>query len=243
MGHEGRAPGRIRGQRGAELKIALLANSQGTTKGALQVLPYADLLRGALAPAHEVVVRAESGWTIRDFNRHLDDVLAVDPDLILLQVGIVECSRRILSAAEKRIIRRLPRRHALTKFLHDRRPDVIRWRARLHINTRLYTVTEFSAEIEEFLARCRAADSDALLLEIPCFGAAFERKHFPLINDDIALFNGPLRRNGAVPIFEPGDPIETIWQEGTVHFTAAGHELVAERIAARIEARTLAGVT
>jgi lysophospholipase L1-like esterase len=225
------------------LKIALLANSQGTTKGALQVLPYPEVLRDALAPAHDVVVRAESGWTIRDFNRHLDEVLAVEPDLVVLQVGIVECSRRILSATEKRIIRRLPRRHAVTKFLHDRRPDVIRWRARLRIDTRLYSVREFSSEIDEFLARCRAAGTAALLLEIPSFGAAFEQKHFPLINDDIAVFNEPLRRNGAVAIFEPGDPIETIWQEGTVHFTAAGHELVAERIAARIEARTLAGVT
>jgi hypothetical protein len=224
------------------MRIAVLANSQGTRKGTEKVTPYPQLLRAAVAHVHDIVPYAESGWAISDFNQNLDDILAIEPDLVVLQVGIVECSRRILSAREKRIIHRLPRHHALTKFLHDRRAEVIRWRARLHLDTRRYAVSEFAAELGTFVGKCRAVGVDVLLLEIPSFGPAYEQTHFPLINQDIALFNEPLRRFGAVPILEPDDPIEAIWQEGTVHFTARGHALVAERLAQRILARTEVGV-
>jgi len=219
------------------VRIAVVANSQGTATGVQPEEAYPERLRALLAPEHEVIPYAVSGWAIRDFNEHVAEVLALKPDLVVLQVGIVECSRRILSAREKRVLGRIRGSARLTKWLHGRRQTVIVWRSRLRIDTRLYAVPEFAEEVARLLLALRAGAVDVLVLETPQFGSGYERLHFPLINEDIELFNRVLRRHGSVAMLAPGDDAETIWQTGTVHFDTEGHRLVAERLAARLSRR------
>jgi hypothetical protein len=222
------------------VKIVVVANSQGTPAGGVTAeAAYPAVLARELAPAHECVPYAESGWSIRDFNAHLDDVLAYAPDLVIAQVGIVEASRRILSTREKKLLARVRGSARLTKWLHDRRKEVIVWRARLHIDTRLFSPKEFDREVAAFVERLTAAGVRTLLLETPQFGAAYEREHFPLINDDIEIFNRVLRRYGAVPILSADDDRESIWVAPTVHFDERGHTLAATRIAERLRDEVL----
>ncbi|HVN59806.1 MAG TPA: SGNH/GDSL hydrolase family protein [Gaiellaceae bacterium] len=218
------------------MRIVIVANSQGTPAGGVSVgSSYPELVQRGLAAEHAVAIYAESGWSIRDFNAHVDEILALQPDLVVLQVGVVECSRRILSTREKRLLQRIRGSTRLTLWLHDRRKGVILWRSRLRIDTRLFGVGEFDREIARFVSRLRQGGVRCLLLETPQFGLAYEREHFPLLNEDIELFNRVLRRHGAVPILRPGDDIESIWIAGTVHLTERGHALVAERLVERLQ--------
>jgi lysophospholipase L1-like esterase len=219
----------------------LATNSQGTALGVAAGASYPELVRDALAPQHDVSIAAESGWSIRDFNAAVDRLLTPVPDLVVVQIGIVECSRRILSTFEKRVLARVPRSAKLTKFLHNRRQAVVLLRNRLHLDTRLFGLREFNDEVAQFAAGIAAAGVDLMILEIPRFGDDYERRYFPLINEDIELFNAVLRRHGAVPFVTPDDSGDEIWQAGTVHFSRRGHELAAARLADLIVPRLRTG--
>jgi hypothetical protein len=225
------------------MRVVLLGNSQSTATGVQPGESYPSLLRRELLPAHEFHPLAMTGWSVRDFNTHLENVTMVEPDLVVMQVGIVECSRRILSEREKRALARLPRSNLLTKALHDRRQSVIRFRNRIGADTRLFTPAEFDREVAALTKTLGAAGADVVLLEIPPFGPRYEEIHFPLINDDIRIFNEVLRRHGAVPTIGAHDDLESLWQVGTVHFNRAGHELRASRVLERIGKRLLRGAS
>ncbi len=212
----------------------MLGNSQATGVGVPPGSSYPALLRAEHLPQHEWHVWAMSGWSVRDFDTHLESVLLVEADLVIVQVGIVECSRRILSEREKRLLYLVPGARLVTRFLHDRRQRVILLRNRLGFDTRLFEPADFEGSLVRVLERARAAGAQTIVLEIPSFGPRYEQEHFPLINDDIRIFNAVLRRHGAVPFVDAGDELESIWQPATVHFNEQGHALAAARIAARI---------
>jgi hypothetical protein len=217
------------------VKVVVATNSQGTSAGAETGYPF--LVADGLAARHDVRVLAMTGFTIRDFNTHVENVVAIEPDLVVLQVGIVECARRILSVREKELIRLLPASRRLTKALHDRRQRVIRARERIGRTTRLYSVDEFRAELRRFRERVVASGADVVLLEIPRFSERYAALHFPFVNEDIDLFNGALRAEGAVPLLDGEAVDDALWQPGTVHLTQAGHRVAAERLMVRIEER------
>lgn len=224
------------------MRVFILANSQGTAAGVELAKTYPMLVRDELAPEHEVHVLAFSGWSIADFNRHLDNVVGLEPGLVVVQVGIVECSRRILSTREKHVLSFVPGSRHLTRFLHDRRRRVVLARHRLGLDTRLFTPAQFEAELKALVKRVNAAGADVLLLEIPPFGTAYERRHFPLINEDIELFNQVIRGFDSVDLLKSDDPLEDLWVEGTVHLNAEGHRLFAARLREIVYARMRQGV-
>lgn len=217
------------------MRIFLLGNSQSTPAGIEPEQALSTQLRDALVPEHEFHLLAVSGWSIIDFAAHLHNVTLVRPDVVVLQVGIVECSRRILSEREKRLIARIPRSRVITKWLHDRRQRVIRARHRLGIDTRLFTVAEFERSVADVVEELEAGGARVIVLEVPPFGAAYEEQWFPLINEDAELFNSVLRQHGSVPLLTHRDPLDDLYQSGTVHFTPAGHRLAAARILAALE--------
>jgi hypothetical protein len=225
------------------VRIAIVANSQGTALGVERGLHYPALLRDALEGDYEVDLFVVSGFTIRDFNDHIGSVVDARPDLVVVQVGIVEAAKRILSTREKTVLRVFGRLGGkLTKFLHDRRSSVIRARHRLRLDTRLLSPREFDEELERYVAALRNGGADVLLLEIPAFGAEHERRYYPLISEDIDAFNAVLRRHGAVPMLPPESDVDAIWQPGTVHFTADGHRIAADHLATLLREKTAAAV-
>jgi hypothetical protein len=221
------------------LKIVLATNSQGTAAGIGVSKAYPVLVVDSLAERDDVSVLAMTGFSVRDFNVHIENILLQKPDLVVLQIGIVECARRILSVREKEIIEALPYRlrRRLTKAMHDRRQRVILLRERLGRTTRLYTIEEFRTEIRSFRERLAAVGAEVLLLEIPRFAPAYEAEHFPLVNEDIDIFNRVLRDEGAAVLLGGDDVAQRIWQSGTVHLTEAGHALAAERLLALIDGK------
>jgi hypothetical protein len=225
------------------VRVAIVSNSQGTAAGVAHGRHYPALVRDALAGEHELHFLVVSGWSIGDFNLHIDTLVDARPDLVVVQIGIVEAARRILSTAEKRVLRKLGRAgQKLTKLLHDRRQSVIRTRRRLRIDARMYTPERFDRELGAFLATLRNAGADVLLFEIPPFSSEYERLWYPHISDDLATFNDVLRRHGAVPLLPPDADTFAIWQPGTVHFTPEGHRLVADRVTSLVRVRAGAAV-
>lgn len=211
------------------MKILILANSQGTDAGVEPGESYPRLLRELVAPEHEVVDMSRSGWDVRRFVDELDEARAHGADVAFVQVGIVECVQRILSAREKRFFRAVPLGDRFTKFLHDRRPVVVRLRRRLGVATRLYSPAAFRDALAALVRGLEAAGTRVVLLEIPGFPHDHEQRWYPFVNDDVALFNRALAEFGAVPFIDGANP--GLWQRDTVHLTRAGHEAAARRLA------------
>jgi lysophospholipase L1-like esterase len=224
------------------VRIVLVSNSQGTPAGVDAGQHYPALVRNQLVPEDEVHLLVVSGWSVGSVTLNVSNIVDVEPDVVVLQLGIVEAARRILSTREKDLLRRFGRlSRPLTRLLHTRRQQVIRLRNTLGLDTRLYSPEQFDREIRELLSALTARGIDAVLLEIPPFSPEFEREHYPLIGDDVETFNSILRRNGAVPLLPPGTDTHSIWQPGTVHFTREGHRIAAERIVELVRERSPRG--
>lgn len=219
------------------MRIALLSNSQGTAAGVEPGEHYPALVRDALSEEHELHLLVVSGWSLRDFIAHAGTVTDIRPDLVIVQIGIVESARRILSRAEKRLLRPLGRPgRAFTRVLHGHRKAVIRARRRLRIDARMYSPEAFDRDLGDLVSALRSSGADVMLLEIPQFTPTYERDHYPHIREDVALFNDVLHRHGAVPFFD-GDVDDALWQPGTVHLTPEGHRLAAARIVELVRER------
>ena len=173
---------------------------------------------------------ARSGWSIRDFVAHTDEITALHADLVVIQIGIVECTQRILSEREKAFFYRLRGGRRITRWLHDRRNGVIAWRRRLRITTRLVPIGEFTAALDTFATRLTDDGAQLLFVEIPRVGTTYERVHFPGINRDIAEYNAVIRTHTSVELLKPEDELDGIWQPGTVHLTRDGHRFFATRL-------------
>ena len=224
-----------------DVRIVLLANSQGTAAGSgagwlVEGEEYPELVRANLADEHEVIPFSRSGWSIDDFARRIDDIIACSPDLVIAQIGIVECTRRILSEREKAFFYRLRGGRRVTKWLHDRRNPVVTWRARAGLTTRVVPLPRFESQLRTFSLLVQNAGSKVLFVEIPPFGSAYEHTYLRFINTDVELYNRALRAHPSVALLGAADDLDGIWQPGTVHFQRHGHRLFADRLTDAIRA-------
>ena len=210
-------------------KIFVIANSQGTTSGVTEGESYPYLLQRIL-PDYHYHFFILSGGSIREFETHIGNILLVNPDLVIFQIGIMECARRILSETEKKVLKKLPLGWMITKKLHDHRKWTIQWRNRFNINSRKMTPGVFRDGIRSLSEKLNRYHIQYLFLEIPYFSPQYEREYYPLINEDIHVYNQIIGEFNSAPIVYPEDDLYSIWQQGTVHFNKAGHQLVAERI-------------
>jgi hypothetical protein len=217
------------------VRVVLATNSQGTEAGVDVSYPF--LVAKRLRPRDDVHVLAMTGFTVRDFNLHAENITGIRPDLVALQVGIVECARRILSVREKDFLRALPGGRRITKALHERRRRVIQLRERLGRTTRLFSPEEFREEVRTFRDKVTTSGAQLLLLEIPRFSDSYADEHFPFVNVDIELFNRVLRDEGAVPFLEEATDNDAIWQTGTVHLNQLGHQVAADELLSAIDGR------
>jgi hypothetical protein len=211
------------------VRILVVANSQGTDAGLQPGRSYPRLLAAAVAPRHEVVDWSRSGWDVERFVEELPVLRAEDADVVVVQVGIVECVQRILSTGEKRFFRVVPLGDRFTKLLHDRRPAVVRLRRRLGIPARLYSTERFAAAVAALERGLAEAGTRVVLLEIPRLPDAHAARWFPFANDDIERFNAVLRSLGAVPFVDAAHDA-SLWQPATVHLSDAGHAAAAARL-------------
>lgn len=220
----------------ARKRIVLVTNSQGSSLGVPMGSNYPSVLQELLGPDFDLHWLLISGWTVRELITNLaDNVLVWKPDLLVVHLGMVECSQRILSVREKNFMSLLPFGRSITAFLHRRRRQVLRCRHRLGISTRVVPPGEFAAAIREIEAR--AAEHGIRTLFLPTFkfadaGASLDH---PFVNEDIEQYNRMLPGYGEVPadiLNQYG--LSTIYQSQNVHFNENGHRVVAEILAAAL---------
>lgn len=220
------------------MRVCLLSNSQGTSAGVESGQSYPMLLRTLLGRSHEIHWLVMSGWTIADMRVHLrDNVIALSPNIVVLNFGIVEAAQRILSTTAKRVLGALPLGHMVTRSLHSRRATVLKLRRHAGLSSRLMAPAAFAEHVAWIANELEAAGICSLFLaipEIPDGGASLDH---PFVNDDIRLFNALLPAGKSLSL--PREiSNESLMQPGTVHFSLSGHRMVADFLAAEIRKRT-----
>jgi len=210
----------------------LITNSQGTSAGVGYNENYPSLLREKLNKNnYELHMLLMSGWSIKNFNVHIDNIISVRPDIVVVQIGIIECAKRILSDNEKRIIKYILLFHSfITNFLHKYRKKVILLRNKLKLNVRKMNLNDFTIELENFYNALQEYNIKLVMVKIPYFDKKYEKDHYPLINEDIEIYNAVIDNYPNFDLIKKNNKFYDIWQSGTVHFTKNGHRLFAKKL-------------
>jgi lysophospholipase L1-like esterase len=210
-------------------KIYFVSNSQGSSLGVELKQNYPYLLQNMM-PETTFHYWIMSGGHVGDINLNIENILITQPDLVVFQIGIIECAQRILSNKEKDIFKVLPLGKVVTHKLHQYRKQVLRVRRTLHLSARMISPANFRSELQILTQKLAKHDIPYQFLETPRFSYQFEAENYPYLNSDIDLYNNILSEFGAIPFLTEFDDLHSIWQKGSVHFTPQGHQYVAQKV-------------
>lgn len=214
--------------------IQIITNSQGSSVGLLPGQNYPALTAKYLGAQFDVRSLVVSGWTLADIISNLEDnVISLKPNIAIFHIGIIEAAQRILSNREKAFLAILPFGRLLTAAMHRNRAAVLKWRKRLRIGTRVVSPDEFQCLLEQLTEKLKSNGIRVLFVPIPSFPDAGESLEHPFINEDIALYNAMLARFGSLDIGRSSEL--RYFQDGTVHFSLAGHAWLAKQLAAEVK--------
>ena len=214
-------------------RVVLIANSQGTSAGVHWKDTYPTVLTGLLGSDIELHRLILSGWTIRDFIGVIEDnIIGLRPDLVVIQIGIVECARRILSNKQKALFQIVPFGRKITKYLHNHRASILKIRNWLGINVRLIDALEFEILIARTVKIFEEYHVPYIFVPIPyMIDNGLSLKH-PMINQDIKEYNAILYKFFTAPMnYDHIHPHNVIFQTESVHFTVDGHKIFAGYLA------------
>ncbi|MDG1143828.1 MAG: hypothetical protein P8N92_04120 [Burkholderiales bacterium] len=213
----------------------LIGNSQATSAGLSLGQNYPSLIRDQLGDDFEVHWWLASGWMAKDYVRYLDDnICSLGPDIVVMHLGIIECAQRILSPWQKKILAKLPFGRVFTRFLHHQRWTILKLRRRLNLATRMASPVEFEEAVKSIVKLLEGRDIRLLILRIPSFKDSGLDVRHPFINSDIARYNKILDAYGAIAIAN-GIQADDFYQQGTVHFSSAGHSQIAKTLVSRLK--------
>lgn len=219
-------------------RVLILGNSQGTSIGLDSGNNYPALLQQMLGDGVEVHRMLVSGWTLRDVAAVFDDnVLALAPNLVVLQIGIVEAAQRILSDKAKAFFGLLPGGIRITALLHRHRARVLRWRQALGLSTRLVPLDEFGLLLAQIVGTLTTRGIRHCLIRMPSFPDGGAAMHHPFVNQDIAEYNAVMDAYDCLAVEKAAGWNAQCIQPGTVHFTAAGHGIIANQLCQIVRAQ------
>lgn len=216
--------------------VVLLTNSQGTSAGVELQEAYPVLLASELKGIVELHRISVGGWKINDFLDILDDnVLAIRPDIVIIQIGIVEGAQRILTLFEKKLLRIIPLGRKVSKWAHGHRAFVLKMRKRLGFATRVQRTIIFTRHVNALWEKITLAGSQCIFIEIPKFADGGQDLRHPFINNDINAYNVVLRQYDSISVdFIVEDLGIRLYQPNSVHFTSEGHKAIASELAAEV---------
>ena len=164
------------------------------------------------------------------------------PHVVILQCGIIECALRILPRGLRDLLRVLPGGRLVTGFLHDRQRG---WRSllnRLGVRFQDLKPPAFRQHLENIHEKCVKFGFGLVVLKIPLLSEQCEREVLPGNNRVIEEYNrviDELTGRRGIPTLEPfGDNRDatrnSLYLKDSVHFSEAGHRLVADTIATHL---------
>jgi hypothetical protein len=206
------------------------------------ITPYPELLDRALSGRWEVRQVLRTGMTIDALAEvAANDIEAWRPDVVVLQVGHPDCAPRPLSRWERELLGRVRParlRERIIRYLHDHRPEIVRWRG-------LKQMTPpplFAEGLAAVVARSRACGAHLLLLPIARVTDRAEVRE-PGYNVEIGRYNAILQATAAEDVtFLPQEttlvglsPDDYAVVPESVHWNERGHAATTTAILAFLE--------
>jgi lysophospholipase L1-like esterase len=188
---------------------------------------YVALLKDAF-PNIDFIHFGRGGATIRDLFQHSSNYHGtLDPDLVFMQTGIVDCAPRALKAVEQQVISRLPLiGRALGSLIRRNAPRLRRWRRITYT-----PLASFRAYVEKFEAQFREVHWLGIVPAVPEYESAVQG-----ISRNITLYNAVLRERRFI---EVGEITKSALMADHHHLNAEGHRLIfgwlSRLIAARLD--------
>lgn len=223
------------------MKILLVSNSQGTPAG----LPedesgscYTRLVQDAL-PGFGFACFTFSYLHAGTVDTQFREIVSSNrPDLVVLQLGIIEAALRILPKRVRDFLGAVPGGAFVTKAIHDRQGPWRRFLARRGWRFQDVPCEAFRTHLGNIAARCAAAGIRLAVVRIPPPSLRCERGNFPGNAAEIARYDAAIDEAAASLRFDVVDPFrgnadptrDSLYLPDSVHFSAAGHRLVARNI-------------
>jgi lysophospholipase L1-like esterase len=155
------------------------------------------------------------------------------PQVVILQLGIVDCAPRLLNDNERKIIRKLPSGIAgayikMVKKLRKRNPY------KTMVNRK-----SFTQNLENFLERCKKAETKVIVTSISIPDSNMVAKN-PMILQNVKEYNDIyLQLEKKYEFVEVTNPLQaidykyTIYEDG-YHPNALGHQIIYKEIVEKI---------
>lgn len=200
-----------------------------------------ERLRGALDDV-AVVNRAQRGLTLPALVGKYDDLVGLwEADVLVLQVGIVDCAPRVFGQRQRALLssRLVPGtlRRIVTRLAARYRRQIITMRPRV----RYTSPRQFRSSLRDLGSRLE--ERDPRILVLPILGSIERHEaRSPGYSESVTLYNAAWRewcRAGRRRFLEYGDvfaeaPLEQVVATDGHHLTVAGNRLIADAVAARI---------
>ena len=178
-------------------------------------------------------IHTRTGYTIIDVVRDMDlHIKACEPDLIVLQVGIVDCAPRVLSRTEARLIRTIPGLEAIVGWLIKKyRKQLLRLRKIQYV-----PITVFIEGLKRLKEKNPGVPIIAVSILPAC--AAYESL-VPGISNEIKKYNSALAENLCYIDPYEGFAPEKLCVDDYHHLNEKGHDLVVKAVNEAVIQRSL----
>jgi lysophospholipase L1-like esterase len=221
--------------------VLFVANSQGTSAGldgdniwsnyphlVQNLMPEIDCRYWMMS---ELSVK-----TVSNLSREI--IIQHRPDLVVLQLGIIEAGLRILPKSARDILRILPMGENITGFLHKRQA---KWRKLLSLMGIQFLDIKrpaFHDLLDDILRTCESFEIPIVVAEIPLLADQGVNGLYPGNNSVITEYNSLVhsvcaaRNIKVIDIFEGNidKSRNSLYLADSVHFSANGHRLAANNI-------------
>jgi len=223
-------------------RLLVVANSQGTPSGLSapdRYLSYPLQIQALLCEV-DCTVWAMSSLSVETVNsQFLEVVLQHRPNIVVLQCGIIEGCPRILPKRLRAVLEHVVLGRTLTGFLHKHRVAWLRFLSRLGVQFRDMSISEFKMHLRDVHAKCRKEGIELVLVSIPTLSEEFDRNVVPLAIKVMSHYDAALldiARSLDIPDVDAfhgaTDPKRnSLYLPASVHFSVAGHTLIARNIA------------
>ena len=163
---------------------------------------------------------------------------AFEPDIIVAQVGIVDCSPRTMKENERKVVARLPQlvRKPLLNFIRRNYDEIIRRRNIAYVSPEQFE--QNWRKLKDYFQGC-----EFIIIPIAPASRGYTQKN-PLIEQNILAYNEILSRVFGGSYFEAayqGADTEQLFMSDNHHLSRSGHAFLLERLqeelSRRLEAR------
>jgi hypothetical protein len=207
-------------------KVLVITDSLGLPRAEPELLLDEDCWTHRLSKLNNIDVYhyMRGGYSTRNLRKDLNAYLkGYKPNLVLLQIGIVDCAPRAMGRLELKLISKIPLISTLIHFLVKKyRAEIIRRRKVTYVKP-----SKFESNLLKVKAHFESADIFALPIA-PANRAYIA--HSPGVEENITEYNKILSR-----LFKVIDPYDTanpedIFMSDNHHLNKYGHTVVFNKI-------------